>query len=249
MAKKKTPLQLQLVSNLPRSRRHPHGLRRCKRVIRKEGELPRQCKRAARKGFPVCGKHGAGFLAREQSGERKPVRSNLRHGARSRPDTLAAVREEQPILQSLIDEYLKSDEYVQNWRHISAVSHALLDMYLVNSDLDNDPEACERLIPLCGQIMDIRLKLVRAFKEGGVVTPRTLHKLMLSIAHLIQTYVPKDLQSEAFLFLREGLFPDPPRSDGRPEPTFPPFERDSPIPPLPFADEKRRPRRRTRRGR
>jgi hypothetical protein len=60
----------------------PHGghALRCKATNR----AGRQCGRPARKGYNVCGKHGAGFQAREARGEKRPPGRPPTHGLYSR---------------------------------------------------------------------------------------------------------------------------------------------------------------------
>jgi hypothetical protein len=60
----------------------PHGgvAARCQATNR-QGQ---QCGRPARKGFEVCGSHGAGYAAREEAGERQPVGRTPTHGLYSR---------------------------------------------------------------------------------------------------------------------------------------------------------------------
>lgn len=60
-----------------------------------------QCGRPARQGFAVCGGHGAGYAAREESGEKRPVGRPTSHGLYSRTvlKDLRDLREEVESLQ------------------------------------------------------------------------------------------------------------------------------------------------------
>lgn len=86
------PLQARLRPSV----RHPDGLPRCQRARIRDGRW-HQCQRAARRGFRVCGFHGAGFAVRERAGTAKnPAAARLVTGRYATLDTLAALAPSDP---------------------------------------------------------------------------------------------------------------------------------------------------------
>jgi len=168
--------------------------------------------RAARTGFPVCGKHGAGFLAREKSGARLSVRSNLRDGSRARPDTLQAVWDEQPRLRTLLTHFVNAEiDRESLYQHLVAMARALASYYLERADL-GDLRQLERALAMHSKVADLVLKLVTLQNRHGPVNPREVERLISAAAMTLHTYVPKELRSEAMHFFRERLTPNNPNA-------------------------------------
>lgn len=202
-------------ARLEPSRRHPEGLARCQRIIRRPGERAKQCMRAARISFPVCGKHGAGYLAREQSGTRLSVRSNLRDGSRARPDTLQAVWDEQPRLRTLLKHFVEEEiDRESLYRHLLAMARTLASYHLERADLD-DLRQLERAMAMHFKAADILMKLVTLENRYGPVNPREVESFISGAAMTLHTYVPKELRSEAMHFFRERLTPNNPNAGTR----------------------------------
>lgn len=198
------------VARLPPSRRHPEGAPRCQRIIRHPGEHAYQCKRAARRGFPVCGKHGAGFLAREKSGERLSVRSNLRDGSRARSDTLDALLAEEPLLRGLIKD-IEDEEFrpIPLTRRLLAMARALADLHVQRANLRN-PREIEKAMSLHSKAIDLASKVVTLENSSGVITQRELDRVVNAFGIVLGTYLPEACLNEALHLCLELVTPDDP---------------------------------------
>lgn len=197
----------QLEPKLRSSRRHPEGLLRCKRIIRREDREPYQCPRAARRGFAVCGMHGVGFAAREARGERQSVRSKLLHGYRARPDTIAAVIEERPTLRLIADDYRRNPMRLFDHREILAMVRALADHLLDTSDLSKPDQVMRAFNALC-RVTELRMRIVSSETQTAPVTPAELDHLLDAVLRTLKSFVPADQLDAAFQFLRMQVFPE-----------------------------------------
>jgi hypothetical protein len=88
--------------------------------------------------------HGAGFVVRERRGDRKSVRSKFVHGERATPETIAALFEEQPELQSLRRQYLGSPD-LMDVRSTLAEVRALTDYSLMRNPLETSDDINRRM--------------------------------------------------------------------------------------------------------
>jgi hypothetical protein len=176
------------------SRRHPQGLQRCRRVIRRQGQQPHQCKRAARLGFSVCGMHGAGFAVRERRGERKSVRSNFRHGIRSKPQTIAALMEERPELRSLLREHSDSPD-LMDLRPLVAEARALADYSLLHTPLKTSDDIFRRFDVL-GRVIKIIGRVVDLERKTAPLSPADIDRLVHAFASTLRRFLtPEDTQA------------------------------------------------------
>jgi hypothetical protein len=174
------------------SSRHPAGLPRCQARCRRGGH---QCPRAARDGFPVCWIHGAGSAKREREGRRRnPKLAPLRHGFRSRRETVEALANSEPGLAKVYQTRLAEAGYT-SVREERALAEALLHRFLNRADL-NDPEALDAALNAMTRIAALKERQQRVERDAVSLGAEDLLRFLHALGRAINTYVPEGQRDE-----------------------------------------------------
>lgn len=190
--------------------RHPEGLPRCKRQDIRDGKWW-QCPRAARDGFEVCGKHGAGHPSRERAGIRKnPKTAAVVHGQSAKPGTVQSLVSQNPEFEALFRKHLTSPALL-DFRPQIAIGKALVDHFLAIAELSDTNNSGGRVPPALA-VVD-RLEKVVATGERclkieaslGAITHDDLRYYFACVAETIARFVPAKRQDDATAFLTVRL--------------------------------------------
>jgi hypothetical protein len=185
------------------SRRHPEGAARCRGVTRRDG-LPRQCRRKARDGFPVCSHHGAGSRKRERAGTAKnPALVRLKTGKRAKASTLEQLVRERPELQSLCEMNVGGGD-VLDMRPLVARMKAITETLVSDADSCDGSEAqANTLIAIQGfsHLTRALHHMQRMEERVGPVRHAHVKGAVEGILSTVREFVPEDRRKDALDFI------------------------------------------------
>ena len=192
---------------LPPSRRHPEGLLRCQRWEIDDGEQW-QCSKAARRGFRVCGVHGAGYPARERRGEAKnPKLSGLVDGQYAKPDTMAMIFETRPDLRALFLQEMNGDGLL-DLRPQLAMAKVLAHYFVEKATPEDTDKSFGKTPPVLAaidalnRVMQIAERFVSIEEKLGPITHAELNQFARAVAQTVFRFVADERQAEAYEYLR-----------------------------------------------
>ena len=205
---RKTPRKPPLEALTKPSVRNPGGKPRCQRNALRDGKWW-QCPLAARDGFTVCWKHGAGSAKREGEGRRKhPKTAALVTGENATPETLQLLFASRPEFQALYAQQLASGGDLLDYREELAMAKALARWFVQKAkleDFDNSggktPPALlaidrlERVVAIGKRCLEIEASL-------GAISHAELKAFLDVIAETLHRFVPPEREEEAREFMR-----------------------------------------------
>ncbi len=193
---------------MPPSRRHPEGAIRCRGVTQRDG-LPRQCRRKARDGFPVCSHHGAGSRKRELAGIAKnPALARLKSGKRAKPSTFEQLCWEKPELQ-FFSEKNRNGNAALDMRSLLTRAKTIVESLLRRADASHDAEELDYAliaVRALSHLMRAAKDILRLEEQLGPITLAHVRRVMNDIVSMMRKFIPADRYEDALAFLvQEGL--------------------------------------------
>lgn len=172
---------------------------------------PQQCKRTARKGFPVCYLHGAGSEKREREGKAKnPATAALKHGGKAKTETLKLAVNSDPAFQALFDHHLASDSLL-DFREEVALGKALVRFFVAKAKLSDTDNGFGKVPPALAAI-DRLEKVIAAGERAlkveaslGAITHEELRYYWSVVAETLDVFVAAGRHTEARAYLTRRL--------------------------------------------
>ncbi len=196
-------LGIQIEPFMAPSRRHPDRAPRCRGVTRRDG-LPRQCRRKARDGFPVCSHHGAGSRKRELAGIAKnPALARLKTGKRAKASTLEQLVKERPALQSVCETNVIGSD-VLDMRPLVARMKAIIETLVSDADSCYGSEGLDdALIAIRGlsHLMRALHHMQRIEERVGPIRHAHFKRAIQGILSVVREFVPEDQRKDALDFV------------------------------------------------
>ncbi len=198
---------VELELRLPASRRHRQGAARCQAITRRDGE-PRQCRRKARDGFPVCSHHGAGSRKRELAGiSKNPALVRLTTGKRAKLSTLELLVQQRPGFRFSCEKNW-DDNDVLDMQPLLARTRGITESLLSHADSCHGAEAQASAviaIQALSHLMRALRNMLRIEERFAPITHADMTMVMRAIWTTIKQFVPEDRCSDAVAVLRQEL--------------------------------------------